>query len=142
MSAVKFEVTYSSCFDERYPPSAAVDGKPNTFFVTTGLFPQEVIFGVKAGAASLKKLQLLTAGVKKMTVYKCLEKAPTKFEPLLEAEIPPKEQVKQLEIFALNDTTVGANIRFLKVVIDSSLEDFAAIYEMSAEGTEIEDDDE
>lgn len=141
MSNVKFEITYSTCFDERYPPSAAIDGKPNTFFVTTGLFPQEIIVGVKAGAANIKKLQFLTSGVKKLIVHKCLENTPTRFDPLLEADLPLKEgQPKQLEMFAINETTVGAKIRFLKLQIDSAYEDFAAIYEFSAEGVELDDE--
>jgi heat shock protein beta-11 len=38
------EIAFSSCVDERHPPENILDGTDRTFWVTTGLFPQQVCF--------------------------------------------------------------------------------------------------
>jgi hypothetical protein len=37
------QVVMASCGDERFPPENMLDGKDNTYWVTTGMFPQEFV---------------------------------------------------------------------------------------------------
>eukprot|EP00164_Ancoracysta_twista_P018772 GFYU01032661.1.p2 GENE.GFYU01032661.1~~GFYU01032661.1.p2 ORF type:complete len:157 (+),score=36.52 GFYU01032661.1:36-506(+) len=156
MSAVALDAILATCGDERHPPSAALDGRANTYFITTGLFPQELVFAVKAGSANVSKLSFITFGIQKLRVEKSFESTPSKFVPLLDCEMDPPanystttsgpvspgrgEVTRQVEQFQLNKTTAGANVRFLKVVIESGYGDFAAMYDVSVEGDEVEED--
>ncbi len=36
-------IVMASCTDERFPPENMLDGKDSTFWVTTGMFPQEFV---------------------------------------------------------------------------------------------------
>ena len=33
----------ATCYDERFPPENIIDGDERTFWMTTGLFPQEFV---------------------------------------------------------------------------------------------------
>ena len=57
----KLEVLLASSSDSQHPTDAIVDGKPDTFWATTGLFPQEVIFGIPAHV-TVSSLTMKTAG--------------------------------------------------------------------------------
>ena len=37
------QVVMASCGDERFPPENMLDGKDSTYWVTTGMFPQEFV---------------------------------------------------------------------------------------------------
>lgn len=36
-------VIMATCYDERHPPENVIDGNDATFWVTTGLYPQELV---------------------------------------------------------------------------------------------------
>jgi hypothetical protein len=36
-------ITAASSYDFKHPPSQIIDGKPNTYWLSTGLYPQEFI---------------------------------------------------------------------------------------------------
>lgn len=135
MSLVKADVVLSTCGDERYPPSSMLDGKPNTYFMTTGLYPQEIILGMKAGPVNLSRIHLSSSGIKKLRLDKCTDTTATRFETIVECEVANREaQGRQVEQFQLNKATAGANINFVKIAILSGYEDFSAIYDFAMEG--------
>jgi hypothetical protein len=41
-------VVMASCSDERFPPENMLDGKDSTFWVTTGVFPQEFVLRLES----------------------------------------------------------------------------------------------
>jgi heat shock protein beta-11 len=141
MSAIKLEALLATSNDERFPPSAIVDGRPNTFFVTTGSYPHEVLFGIRStsAAANVSKISIVSSGIKKLRVEKSIDVQPTKFESVIEVEMQNRDGsgTKQCEQFQLNKGTAGANIRFIKIVIVSGYEDFAGVFDVSIEGEEV-----
>lgn len=138
MSTVKAEVLLSTCNDDRYPASNIVDGKPSTFFVSTGCFPQEIILGVKAGRAAISRIVLVSSGVRKLRVEKCVDETPQNFETIVECELQAKEPgEKQQEQFQLNRSTAGNNVRYVKLVVLSGYDEFVGIYDFSLEGQEL-----
>ena len=138
MSTIKLEALLATSNDERYPASNIVDSRPNTFFVTTGSFPHEVLLGIRSnsGAANASKISLVSSGIKKLRVEKCVDAQPAKFDSVIEIEMSNRESSKQFEQFQLNKATAGSGIRFLKLVILSGYEEFAAIYDVTLEGDE------
>mmetsp|Transcript_56182 Transcript_56182/g.64463 ORF Transcript_56182/g.64463 Transcript_56182/m.64463 type:complete len:144 (+) Transcript_56182:100-531(+) len=135
MSLVKAEIVLSTCNDERFPATCILDGKPNTFFVTSGLFPHEIIIGMKGGSASISRILLSSSGIKKFRIEKCNDSTPSRFEPIVDCEVANRDATgRQVEQFQLNKATAGFGITYLKVVIASGHEDFAAIYDLAIEG--------
>ena len=133
MSLVKAEVVLTTC--NELAGDAMVDNKPQTYFVTTGLFPQEVVLGIKAGVAQLSRISLSASGIRHLRIEKCTELTPAKFDVIVDTELTNRENARQLEQFQLNKATSGSNIHFLKFVIQNGYEDFAAIFDISLEGT-------
>ena len=137
--SVKLEALLATSNDERYPASNIVDGRPNTYFVTTGSYPHEVLLGVRgnSGAANASKIALVSSGIKKLRIEKCVDAQPAKFESVIEIEMSNRDGSKQFEQFQLNKATAGSGIRFIKLVILSGHEEFAAIFDVSLEGEEV-----
>ncbi len=62
-------ITAASSFDFKHPPSCIIDGDNRSFWVTTGVFPQEVI--IQLGQASIiKTVDILTTGVQEIELAK------------------------------------------------------------------------
>jgi heat shock protein beta-11 len=141
MSAIKLEALLATSNDERYPASNIVDGRPNTFFVSTGSYPHEILLGVRttSGSANASKISVVASGIKKLRIEKCVDVQPAKFDSVVEVEMSNRDSSgsKQYEQFQLNKATAGSNIRFLKLVILSGYEEFAAVYDVAVEGEEI-----
>ncbi len=49
--------------DDRFPPENILDGKDATFWMTTGMFPQECVLSLKAGV-KVSKITTLSLGGK------------------------------------------------------------------------------
>jgi hypothetical protein len=60
----------SSSFDMKHPPSSVIDGEYNTFWLTTGFFPQEIV--IQLGEPSvIKGVDLVSCGIRKVELAKC-----------------------------------------------------------------------
>ena len=64
------QVTFASCMDERHPPENIVDGSDRTFWITTGLFPHQIIMSF-AAEIELDRIKTVTTN----TTQKMLMKA-------------------------------------------------------------------
>lgn len=137
MTTVKAEIVLATCTDERYPPSNMLDGKHETYYVTTGVYPQEFLVAFKAGTVNVSRITLVMNSVKKLRIEKSTEQVPSKFEGIVDCEVSSREGGRQIEQFQVNKATVGNRVTFLKVVVESGHDDFAAFYELSVEGEEL-----
>ncbi len=62
-------ITAASSCDLQYPPSAIIDGKPNTFWLTTGTFPQEFVLQL-GETSTIKTVELVSSGLRNIELYK------------------------------------------------------------------------
>ena len=53
------QVIMSTCADERYPPENIIEPKDGSFWVTTGLYPQEFMISL-AQVSQVNKVRTLT----------------------------------------------------------------------------------
>ena len=124
--------------DDRFPPEAMFDGNEKTSFLTTGMYPQEILisFGEDAPKVNITKVSLTGHGIKKLRVERCVEEYATTFEPMVDCEVNASEpNVLQREVYQVNKSTVGANVRYVKVVIAAGHEAFSAITTLAFEGS-------
>ena len=59
-----------SSYHIEHPPSNANDGSDSTFWITTGLFPQELLISLQ-DICIIKKIDILCTGVREVEIAKC-----------------------------------------------------------------------
>ncbi|XP_030061804.1 intraflagellar transport protein 25 homolog [Microcaecilia unicolor] len=121
-------VLATSC-DERYPPENILDGKSETFWTTTGIFPQEFIIGF-SGPAKINKLTVQSYLVRNLKIEKSISKDPVNFEKCAEKELENSEGQLQTEEFMLP----GCQATYLRFIIESSFDQFVSIHRVMADG--------
>ena len=114
----------SSCHDEKFPPHAIIDDNARSAWVTTGMFPHEVV--IRCGKlGSVSTVSLRQAGVKSVRVERCAENSPTSWETVAERELPDTG-------IATEDIAFPAGpAQFIKLII-YGWGNFAAIYSATA----------
>eukprot|EP00754_Rhynchopus_humris_P043087 Rhum_TRINITY_DN2971_c0_g1::Rhum_TRINITY_DN2971_c0_g1_i1::g.8916::m.8916/K19369/HSPB11; heat shock protein beta-11 len=135
MSQLETEVLMTTSSDPRFSGSNMVDGNVATFWTTTGMFPQEVLLGFQGSTVTLTRLKLWCHGVRKLVVQVSCETHPVKFKAALSMELAEKPTSTniQTETFQINNT-VGSDVRFVKLILQSGWEDFASIHSVVLEG--------
>eukprot|EP00992_Anisonema_acinus_P004166 TRINITY_DN14867_c0_g1_i1.p1 TRINITY_DN14867_c0_g1~~TRINITY_DN14867_c0_g1_i1.p1 ORF type:complete len:137 (+),score=21.38 TRINITY_DN14867_c0_g1_i1:54-464(+) len=133
MSALKCEVLMTTGIDERIDVGNMIDGDEKTFWVTTGMYPHEIILGFKGAHANISKIRTWTYHVKKLIIEKSTETSPTKFTRFVELELSDKNASMQIESFQVNQA-MGQEVRFLRIIIASGWDDFASVHSVLVEG--------
>jgi heat shock protein beta-11 len=67
--SVGASVYAATSHDNRYPPSTIIDGRSNTFWVSTGMFPQEFVVQFSE-LSTVRSIDLVTTGIRDFEVYK------------------------------------------------------------------------
>lgn len=116
-------VVMATCSDERHPPEHALDEDDATFWVTTGLYPQEMVVRLDQ-AREVNRLRTRTTNVRKLALECCDGPTPEKFRPVFEVELPEKDGRPQTETHQFS--AKGAT--FLKLTIASGWGHFASVH--------------
>ncbi len=119
MPTLPTQLMLATSYDERFPPSEMLEPNMKSYFLSTGMYPQELILNfANDSAANITKMNLVCHGVKKLRVERCVEKYATVFEAMVDCELQmPQEGQLQRETYQINKTTVGQGVRFLKVIL-------------------------
>lgn len=136
MSGLTPHLLLATANDDRFPPEAMLDGDEKTFFLTTGMYPHEILlnFGQDT-TVNLNKVTLVCSGVKKIRIERCKEEYATEFEPMVDCDVnAAPEGTLQREAFQINKATVGAGVRYVKIVILQGHESFASIHSVGFAG--------
>lgn len=138
MSAVKMEVVFTTFHDDAFPAGNIVDGKPNTFVLTTGCFPQEAIVAMTAASANVSRVTLVLQEAKDIVVEKCTDDAGRKFEVIAERSLPQGEGKDKKQMVALDIDPSGAGklVKSLRVRIMSGYSEFVALFSVEVKGEE------
>ncbi|XP_053549967.1 intraflagellar transport protein 25 homolog [Bombina bombina] len=121
-------VTLATSGDSRHPADCIVDGDPETFWVTTGMFPQEFIISLSS-PQRINSITLQSFLVQSLRIEKSISKEPVDFECFVEKDLEPAEGHLQNEEFPLN----GMQVAHLRFVILSGYDHFVAVRSVSAE---------
>ena len=123
--------------DDRFPAGSMLDGNEKTFFLTTGMFPQEIIFsfGNDDPAVNLTKIYIISHGIKKVRFERTTDQVLTKFEPMVDVDVNSSGDGNlQRETYQINKATIGQGVRFVKLIIVEGHESFAAVHHVEFEG--------
>jgi len=125
----------ASCVDERFPPENMLDGKDSTFWMTTGMFPQEFVLAM-GKPIRVSKVTTLSLNVKKLAVEKCETDNPSSFEKVFEVELANRGDRLQTEVHQVN-----IKARYLKFTLLSGHGEFATVNRVSVVGESLTGDD-
>ncbi|XP_077134211.1 intraflagellar transport protein 25 homolog [Ranitomeya variabilis] len=130
LSSAGAQVSLATSSDERHPAERMIDGNPETFWTTTGMFPQEFIISMN-GLQKVGKIILESSLVRSLKIYTSASKEATNFEPCMERELEHVEGQFQTEEIILP----GVQAIHLRFVIISGYDHFVSIRSVSAEST-------
>ena len=88
-----------------------------------------------AVSVRVTRVALVGHGIKKLRIERCVEEYATDFEPMVDCELTAAEEGLQRETYQGNKSTVGGNVRYVKIVIAAGHEAFTSINAIQFEGT-------
>ncbi|XP_068095098.1 intraflagellar transport protein 25 homolog isoform X2 [Hyperolius riggenbachi] len=118
----------STSSHETHPPEATIDGNPETFWATTGMFPQEFIISLNT-LHKIGKITIESSQIRNLRIETSTSKEPTNFERCVERELEHVEGHFQNEEISLP----GVQATHLRFVILSGYDHFVAVRGVSAE---------
>lgn len=129
LSSEGTEVILATSSDEKHPPENIIDGQPDTFWTTTGMFPQEFMIRFHKNV-KIEKLVIQSYLVRTLRIEKTTSKEPSDFEQWVETDLVHTEgQLQNEEIVAQDGYAT-----FLRFIIISAFDHFASVHSVSAEG--------
>uniref|UniRef100_A0A8P0TJ40 Intraflagellar transport protein 25 homolog n=1 Tax=Canis lupus familiaris TaxID=9615 RepID=A0A8P0TJ40_CANLF len=129
LSSEGAEVILATSSDEKHPPENMIDGNPETFWTTTGMFPQEFIICFHKHVR-IERLIIQSYFVRTLKIEKSTSKEPVDFEPWIERDLVHTEgQLQNEEIMARD-----GHATYLRFIIISAFDHFASVHSVSAEG--------
>lgn len=100
-----------------------IDGDERTFWVTTGMFPQEIVVSLGA-AASVTSVTIRAMGLRRISLHSCADEQPTAYEPVMpETELADKGERPLVQSFALKIPQT----RHVKLTIHEGYSHFVAV---------------
>ncbi|NWJ08092.1 IFT25 protein, partial [Crypturellus undulatus] len=103
---------------------------PETFWVTTGMFPQELIVALPT-RVKLSKVTVQCCMVQTLRIERSVSKEPVDFEHCVEKDLQRTEGELQTEEFPLPDFQAT----YLRFIIKSGFDHFVSVHRVMAEGT-------
>ncbi|XP_036690681.1 intraflagellar transport protein 25 homolog isoform X1 [Balaenoptera ricei] len=129
LSSEGTEVILATSSDEKHPPENIIDGNPETFWTTTGMFPQEFIICFHKHVR-IERLLIQSYFVRTLRIEKSTSKEPVDFEQWIERDLVHTEgQLQNEEIIARD-----GHATYLRFIIVSAFDHFASVHSVSAEG--------
>eukprot|EP00049_Salpingoeca_infusionum_P018664 m.358232 g.358232 ORF g.358232 m.358232 type:complete len:145 (+) comp18078_c0_seq1:207-641(+) len=128
------QVVVATSWDESHPPESIIDGKPNTFWTTTGMYPQEIVITFPV-ATRITAIETKTAAIKTLVIQKSANQAPVGWEEIASKDFEMSES-QQLEQHKIDPGIV----RHLRLVVKDGFDTFAAVYSMNVDGSFLEED--
>ncbi|KAH3782800.1 intraflagellar transport protein 25 homolog [Dreissena polymorpha] len=114
--------------DQRHPPENMLDGSDDTFWSSTGLFPQEFILSF-GNTADVQKVSITGYNIRHLQIEKSTSPDASSFEPVTEKDIPQTDGQLQVQ-----DIDVRTKASYLRFVVDAGYDHFIAIYKLNVSG--------
>mmetsp|Transcript_16827 Transcript_16827/g.24699 ORF Transcript_16827/g.24699 Transcript_16827/m.24699 type:complete len:143 (-) Transcript_16827:186-614(-) len=121
----------ASCYDARHPPEHVIDGETNTFWATTGSFPQEIIVQLQ-GLATIQRIQTQTMNVQQLVVEKCSSAIATSWEKVTDTELQERDSGMQTQTHECPPRMAAT---FLKFRIEKGWSEYCTLHKISIQGS-------
>eukprot|EP00930_Biecheleria_cincta_P045950 TRINITY_DN31675_c0_g1_i1.p1 TRINITY_DN31675_c0_g1~~TRINITY_DN31675_c0_g1_i1.p1 ORF type:complete len:136 (+),score=22.79 TRINITY_DN31675_c0_g1_i1:89-496(+) len=124
------KVLMVSSLDEGHPADNIIDGSDDSFWMSTGLYPQEILFELST-PSPVSNVKLSTTNVKSVRIECCAEDKPINFKTLAEGEVEElsgRLQMKELPCYGSSEPAA-----FVKVLILAGWHDFCSVHKVVIE---------
>ncbi|XP_066453627.1 intraflagellar transport protein 25 homolog [Eleutherodactylus coqui] len=128
LSSAGAQVSLATSSDDRHPAEHIIDGNPETFWTTTGMFPQEFIISMSS-LQKIGKISIESSSIRSLQICTSSSKEPANFEPCVEKELEHVEGHFQTDEISLP----GVQAVHVRFVILSGYDHFVAVRSVSAE---------
>ncbi|XP_069034614.1 intraflagellar transport protein 25 homolog [Embiotoca jacksoni] len=126
LSSLGAKVVLSASSDENHPPENIIDGNTETFWMSTGMFPQEFIIRF-AEPAKIAAVTVDSYNVKHLKIEKNTSQNASQFESVTEKEFECTEGHLQSNAISLN----GSSATHLRFIITSGYDHFVSVHRVS-----------
>ncbi|XP_034004379.1 intraflagellar transport protein 25 homolog [Trematomus bernacchii] len=128
LASLGAKVVVASSSDENHPPENITDGNTNTFWMSTGMFPQEFIIRF-AEPTDISAVTVDSYNVKHLKIEKNTSQNASQFESVTEKEFEQTEGHLQSNAISLN----GSSASHLRLIITSGYDHFASVHRVSVQ---------
>lgn len=121
------KVIMVSSLDEEHPGDNIIDGREDSYWISTGLYPQEILLALSQ-RSPVSNVRILGTHVKGLRLEGCCEDDPVNFQTLAEGDLednPGRLQVK--------DMPCSGEVAYLKIMILSGYHDFCTLHRVVVE---------
>mmetsp|Transcript_51654 Transcript_51654/g.147283 ORF Transcript_51654/g.147283 Transcript_51654/m.147283 type:complete len:122 (+) Transcript_51654:83-448(+) len=119
-----------SSLDESHPGENMIDGNEHSYWISTGLYPQEILLQL-GKPSKVSSVKISTTNVKGVRVESCADDTPVNFKTLAEGTLEEKSGHLQLKELRCSDSSESA--AYVKVLILSGWHDFCSIHRVVVE---------
>lgn len=116
-------ILFATSYDLNHAPINVIDGKSSSYWISTGVFPQELILQF-SDTSSIRKVELISTGVKYIELLKCENSQPNTWEKIGELEAGDGDGEAQRLNFPIPSRT---NATYLRFKVSSSYYDKAML---------------
>ncbi|XP_070690362.1 intraflagellar transport protein 25 homolog [Pempheris klunzingeri] len=128
LSSLGAEVVVASSSDEDHPPENITDGNTKTFWMSTGMFPQE--FTIRfAEPTKISAVTVDSFNVKHLKIEKNTSQNAFQFESITDKEFQHTEGHLQSNTILLN----GGSATHLRFIITSGYDHFVSVHGVSVQ---------
>lgn len=124
-------VVMVSSLDPAHPGESAIDGNDESYWISTGLYPQELLLELGQSAA-VASVWVTSTHVRKLRIEGCQEESPVNFTTLSEEELDDTHGRLQLRELGCIDNQQP--IRFVRVLVMSGWCDFCSFHRIQVMG--------
>ncbi|XP_010769675.1 intraflagellar transport protein 25 homolog [Notothenia coriiceps] len=128
LASLGAKVVVASSSDENHPPENITDGNTNTFWMSTGMFPQEFIIRF-AEPTDISAVTVDSYNVKHLKIEKNTSQNASQFESVTEKEFQQTEGHLQSNAISLK----GSGATHLRLIITSGYDHFASVHRVSVQ---------
>ncbi|XP_058493191.1 intraflagellar transport protein 25 homolog [Solea solea] len=128
LSSLGAKVVVASSSDENHPPENIIDGNTNTFWMSTGMFPQEFIIRF-AEPTNISSLTVDSYNVKHLKVEKNMSQNASQFEFVTEKDCEHTEGHLQSNSVSLS----GGSAVHLRFIITTGHDHFVSVHRVGVQ---------
>ncbi|XP_040010122.1 intraflagellar transport protein 25 homolog [Xiphias gladius] len=128
LSSLGAKVVVATSSDESHPPENIIDGNTKTFWMSTGMFPQEFIIRF-AEPTKLSAVTVDSYNVKNLKIEKNTSQNAFQFESVTEKEFEHTDGHLQSNAISLN----GSSATHLRFIITTGYDHFVSVHRVSVQ---------
>ncbi|CAJ1338708.1 unnamed protein product [Effrenium voratum] len=118
------KVVMVSSLDDNNPADNIIDGREDTYWISTGLYPQEVLLALNQ-RSMVSSVKISSTSIKGIRIESCAEDDPVNFKTLAEEEM--EDSSGRLQIREMPCQGVEP-VAYIKLVILSGWHDFCTVH--------------